>query len=58
MNEAVRNHYKPRTLNDLEAAIKHFWKTKMTPDACARYVSHLHAVLPRVVKMNGAAMGL
>ena len=34
--EAVCNHYKPRTLNDLEAAIKHFWETKMTPDACAR----------------------
>lgn len=58
MKEAIRNSYKPRTLEELESSIKHYWETKLTPAVCTRYIEHIQRVLPRVVEMNGAATGM
>ena len=58
MKQAIRNDYKPRTLDELESAIKHYWATKLTPEVCQRYVRHIHKVLPRIVEVNGAATGM
>ncbi len=57
MKEAIRNHYKPRTLPDLEASIKDYWYTKMTPELCTKYINHIQTVLPAVVAVNGQATG-
>ena len=56
MKEAVRNH-KPRTLQQLQDAIKHYWGTRMTPEVCSNYISHIHRVLPVVVAVKGQATG-
>ena len=41
----LRDKVKPKTLGDLKAGIKLFWK-RMTPEVCLRYVGHLAKVLP------------
>ena len=60
MKEAIRNNYKPRTLDELEESIKHYWHTRMTPEVCTRYmyIEHIHTVLPRAVAVNRQATGL
>ena len=56
MKECVRNNYKPRSLEELESSLKHYWQTKLTPDTCQRYIEHIQQkVLPRVVEVDGAA---
>ena len=57
MKEAVRNYYKRRTLEQLEDAIKHYWGSRMTPEACCKYVEHIYKVLPVHVTVNGQATG-
>ena len=57
MKEAIRNQYKPRTLDELESGIKHFWVTKMTPEFCTRYIEHINTVSPAVVAAKGQATG-
>ena len=58
MKECVRNNYKPRSLEELESSLKHYWQTKLTPDTCQRYIEHIRKVLPRVVEVDGAATGM
>lgn len=58
MKEAVRNQYKPKTLDDLKTSIMHYWETKLTPENCQKYIEHVQTVLPRVVEVNGAATGM
>lgn len=57
MKEAIRNHYKPRTLEQLEEAIKDYWCTRVTPVVCTNYIDHLQRVLPAIVAANGQATG-
>ena len=57
MKEAIRNHYKPRTLEQLEESIKHYWNTRLTPDICCNYIGHIHHVLPAVLAAKGQATG-
>ena len=45
----LRDKYKPKNLAKVKTGIKAFWK-KLTPDACARYIDHLHKVLPLVIE--------
>ena len=56
MKEFLRNKYKPRGLEDLKRGIREFWKS-MTPEVCARYVDHLHRVIPLVIENNGGPSG-
>ena len=55
MKEAVRNEYKPRTLDELETSIKNYWSTRVTPEVCSRYmyIGHIQTVLPRIVAVGG-----
>lgn len=57
MKEAVRNHYKPRTLDALEQALMDYWRTKLVPEVCCRYIDHIQRVLPAVVAVDGQASG-
>lgn len=57
MKEAVRNNYKPRTLQQLKDALLDYWSKKMTEETCTRYVLHIHKVLPAVVEAEGQASG-
>ena len=52
----LRNQYKPTNLETLEQGIKKFWKL-MTPEHCAKYISHLNKVMPVVVLKQGDASG-
>ena len=56
LNEFLRNTYKPKNLVDLKKGILQFWKT-LTPSVCARYIGHLHRVMPVVIKQNGGPSG-
>ena len=56
MKEYLRIHVKPRTIADLKAGIRAFWKT-LTPDVCLRYIGHLKKVIPKVVEVNGGPSG-
>ena len=57
MKQAIRNDYKPRTLPQLEEAIKQYWGMKFTPEVCERYINHLQTVLPAVVEHDGEPTG-
>ena len=52
----LRDKYKPKNLVELKSGIKAFWK-KLTPDVCARYIDHLHKVLPLVIDEDGGPTG-
>ena len=56
MKEYLRNHYKPKGLEDLKTGIKQFWRT-LTPAVCTRYIRHLHTVMPVVVEKEGGPSG-
>lgn len=56
MKRFLRDTYKPTNLESLKAGIIEYWKT-LTPAVCAKYISHLRKVIPRVIEVNGAASG-
>lgn len=56
MKQYLRNHYKPRNLNELKQGIQQFWLT-LTPEVCSRYIGHLHRVIPKVVAVSGNPSG-
>ena len=47
---------KPTTKQQLIDGIKPFWET-ITVTKCNKYINHLKKVLPKVIKLNGAATG-
>ena len=53
MKQAICNEYKPRTLPQLEEAIKHYWNTKVYARVCTTYINHNQIVLPAVVECEG-----
>lgn len=53
----VRSEAKPMTLDELRAAIRHFWATRVTPEKCAAYINHLKKTIPKVVESDGKATG-
>lgn len=62
--ERVWNHLKqylthtvrPKCKQDMIDGIKLFWKTKLTVAQCAKYINHLHHVIPMVIAKNGEAV--
>ena len=53
MKQALQADYKPKNLPELEAAVEHYWRTKLTQRVCERYVGHISRVLPVVVEVDG-----
>lgn len=57
----LKNHVarvaKPSTKEELETAIRTFWREKVTVGKCVRYINHIHKVLPKVVECEGRATG-
>ena len=54
----IRNVCKPDTKEQLISGIKRFWKDRVTPTKCQRYISHLRKVVLRVIELEGAATGM
>lgn len=45
---------KPKTKEELVSGIRSFWRT-LTARQCARYIDHVHRVIPQVIMNNGEA---
>ena len=45
LKQYLRNHSKPKNLEELKTGIKQFWLT-LTPEVCRKYISHLKKVTP------------
>ena len=56
MKEYLRREVKPQTKQQLIDGIRGFWST-VDVAKCAKYIHHLHKVLPRVIKLEDAATG-
>ena len=56
LKQYLRVYYKPKNLTELQEGIEQFWQT-LTPNVCQRYISHLHKVIPEVIKVNGEPSG-
>ena len=56
LKQYLRSHYKPKNLEQLKAGIEQFWLT-LTPEVCAKYISHLKKVIPKIVSVEGAPSG-
>jgi len=57
LNHHVNKVAKPTTKDAHIAAIKNFWKTRVTPELCQKYIGHIQKVLPVVVEREGQATG-
>lgn len=53
MKYHLQTHVKPRTKEELVGGIRSFWES-LTPEQCARYIDHIHRVIPQVI-INGGA---
>ena len=52
----LESKVKPRSKQELVDGIKKFWRKKITPEKCAKYIDHvLHKAIPAVVEAEGAA---
>ena len=52
----LESKVKPRNKHELVEGIKKFWRKKVTPEKCAKYIDHvLHKAIPAVVEAEGAA---
>ena len=56
LKEYNRCVIKPTTKQQLIDGIKLFWET-ITVTKCNNYINHFKKVLPKVIKLNGAATG-
>ena len=57
LKDHLRKRVKPSTKDGLIRGIQDFWGTKMTAAKCAKYIRHMHKVLPAVVEREGRASG-
>ena len=53
----IARHIKPLTKKELVAGIMRFWKERMTPQKCIKYIAHTHDVLPKVIQKDGGITG-
>ena len=52
----LESKVKPRNKHKLMEGIKKFWRKKITPEKCAKYIDHvLHKAIPALVEAEGAA---
>ena len=56
LKQYLRNVHKPCNLGQLRDGIQRFWET-LIPEICARYISHLNKVIPKVIENNGGPSG-
>ena len=56
LKQFLRNNFKPKNLEELTAGIEQFWLT-LTPEVCAKYISHLKKVIPKTASVGGAPSG-
>ena len=56
LKEFIRREVKPKTKQELIDGIVKFWET-VTVEKCNKYINHLKKVVPRVIKLEGAATG-
>ena len=56
LNKFMRHGAKPKTKSELISGIHCFWKT-VDVQKCNKYISHLHKVIPQIIKLDGAATG-
>lgn len=52
MKAYLRRHVKPRTLQQLVAGCKKYWRT-VDVDRCNKFIDHLHKVIPEVIRREG-----
>ena len=57
MKHYLRKYVKPKTKEELMAGLEKFWVERMTPDKCAKYISHLRKVIAKVIEREGRASG-
>ena len=48
---------KPLSKKDLVEGIAEFWRLKMSPEKCCKYISHTFKVLPKIVEKAGGITG-
>ena len=53
----LARHVKPLSKKELVKGICLFWKQRMTPAKCARYIAHTHDVLPKIIEKEGGITG-
>ena len=53
----IEAQFKPFTKEELVQGILEFWRLRMTPQKCRRYLSHLNVVMPKVLVANGGPTG-
>lgn len=56
LKQYLTHTYRPKNKQQLLDGIMEFWRKKMTPDQCTRYINHLHRVIPVVIAKNGEAV--
>ena len=56
MKQYLEKTVKPRKKEELVNGIVDFWKS-LTAEQCARYIDHVHRVLPVIVLNDGAPSG-
>ncbi|PIK37640.1 Transposable element Tcb2 transposase [Apostichopus japonicus] len=57
LKHCLRSELKPYTLDDLKRMITFFWKDRVTPEKCQKYIGHIQKVLPVVLEVEGKATG-
>ena len=53
----IARHVKPLNKKELVDGICLFWKEKMSPAKCIKYINHTHTVLPKIVAKEGGITG-
>ena len=56
MKDYLQRHVKPRTKDELVNGIKQYWRG-LTAAKCARFIDHIHKVMPKVILNNGDQSG-
>ena len=56
LKQYLRNHSKPKNLEELKAGIEQFWVT-LTSQVCAKCISHLKKVIPKIISAAGGPSG-
>ena len=56
LKEYVCREVKPKCQEELVNSIKQFWET-VTIHKCRKYINHFRKVIPKVIKVDGAATG-
>lgn len=53
----LRKERKPKNKEELVSGILSFWKERVTPEKCRKYIGNLRKAIPAVVEHKGKATG-